>query len=1158
MPKASILQADFRGGEWGPYSQGRSDDPHYSTALTTSLNGFPLEEGAWIKRSGTEFLVPTHGGFYANLLPFDGSETCSFAMEFTSPPGAANGTVRFLTQSSIICTNDAQTVQSVSSSIFTLSGNPGWAVGDEVLVVFPDVTGSPFPFPISDELNLRNQICTITTQSVSGGHQLVSLSGFFTGAVTQTASTNLVGAQLLRVKRLNTPYTGGPAQIQQLRAVQAEVDSIILCPTVAPQQVQITTGGTATTDPVFTFATLTLVDGPYLDPQSQSLTLSALSGSVTLTAGSAVWASTDVGRSIRIFTQPAAYNPASTYSAGNTVTDSSGAWWQAIAAVPAGAYPGQATTINGVATVVWAPSPTAGSWAWGTITGFTNSTHVTFAFDTTIPNMTLQTANGTTATIWRMGVYSGTTGYPTCGVYYEGRLWLAGCVPNRFDTTTSNGVSQIIGTNTATFSPTDPNGNVLDNSGISLTLNSVGINQIQWMIGDHAGVLMGTLAGEVLVQASQLGDPITPTSIQAHEITRYGSLNIEAKRAGMAVVFGQKYGRRVMEYLDDAFSSKFSGRHLNEYAKHITISGVARIEYAEEPVPIVWVLLNNGLLAGCTYRRFSRFVQTAPETEGWHWNVHGGNRLFTSMCTVPGKNGLLDRLFVVTNTPTGNVPGAVPPSTYYVEILQPPFDTSLSLLQAWMMDQAGGAGPGNSGAFCGGGNSSTFAPTGAYHATDSTTAAAPAPLTAFQGITLGQSPPAGGVMLLGSQKAAYFPGTVILYNLPPWPLTGGRVDQSSMSMSVWIGTLDPGANGQQQGALVSSPELQFSEVGTGVTSSLLGGAVKFGQNQGISYTGSNNVLAASSVSNLNYPSGGAFEQAQVASTGLQWSHLMISAKSIGDGTITVTMAINDTVILNNVNVGTVGANGSMWPFASQVDKLKDNGMAVWGVGGSFVQAPLYNITTSQVAGPPQTVTVPSMLSLLSANLAQSIINFANHKLGPGKLVGIPGSGSGVVISIDPAGFLAVNPYATPQQVYQAEFVGSSYKVNTTISTAVGSGGPSNFPVPTPLGQNTGYAGSVAELWVLPGTYIDWTNATNRNKFHEKDSITGAWGPIPLGTDGSTPTGSKPWLYLSGGPQYFPLNNATGTWLTELDTTSGLINFQTGLGGGLTISPLSYP
>ena len=144
-PKASIQQSSFLGGEWGPLAYGLSDDPHYTTAMTLCLNGYPCEEGAWLKRSGTQFIVPTHLGNFANILTFNGSETCAFAMEFTSPAGQSNGNLRFITQSSVICTNDAQTVTSVSGGSLTLSGNPSWSLGDELQFVFPPTMAQARP-----------------------------------------------------------------------------------------------------------------------------------------------------------------------------------------------------------------------------------------------------------------------------------------------------------------------------------------------------------------------------------------------------------------------------------------------------------------------------------------------------------------------------------------------------------------------------------------------------------------------------------------------------------------------------------------------------------------------------------------------------------------------------------------------------------------------------------------------------------------------------------------------------------------------------------------------------------------------------------------------------------------------------------------------------
>ncbi len=1148
MPKASIEQNSFLGGEWGPFAQGRADDPKYSTALATSLNGYPVEEGAWTVRAGTEFIVPTHSGLWAQLLAFNGSETCSFAMEFTSPANASNGVLRLLTQSSLVCTNDAQTINSVNTStnVITLSGNPSWSVGDEVFIVFPDITGSPYPFPLSDECNLRNQICTITAFT-SATNATMQISGFFTGAVTFAASTNLVGAQVLHVKSFLTPYTGGQVQLSQLRAVQAEVDSIILCPSVAPQQLQITTQGTLSADPVFTFGAVTMVDGPYLNPQTQTLSLSGTSGSITLTAGSAAFASTDVGRAVRIFTQPAIYNASSTYSAGNLVTDSNGAWWVALQSISAGWTPGVLQTVNSVTTQVWGPAPTAGSWAWGLITAYTNSTTVSFTFDTTIPNMVLQSGNGTTAYEWQMGVYSGTTGYPTCGVYYEGRLWLAGCVPNRFDTTISNGVSQIIGTNTATFSPTDPYGNVLDSSGISLTLNSQGINQIQWMIGDASGVLCGTLSGETLIAASQLSDPITPTSIQAHEVTRYGSLSIEARRVGMAVVFAQKDGRRVIEYLDDAFSQKFSGRHLNQFAKHLTTSGVARLEYTEEPVPIVWALMNNGLLAGCTYRRFSRFVQTPPECEAWHWNMHGANRVFTNICTVPGKDGLEDRLFLVTNTPTATVPNQPQNNgTYYIEIMEPSYDPALSLLQAQQLDQMTSVGPGNSGYDCGGGNASGFATTGGIQGADSQTASPTTELTNFQNVTLGQSPPAGGVYLFNTNKAVYFPGTVCLYNLPPWPLTGGRADKTNLSMSVWCGIGDFPLT---QGALLSAPGLTSAEAtaGSKITSAILG-------NGGGGYPypyASDNAGIVGTFSKI--ADGFATAYADIVTSGnTQWVHIMISAKSNGDGTFTILCVCNDTTVYNG-SIGASSNHGDMWEFSTNQDMQKNNGMDVWCIGGQWVQNPNYNVTITATEMTNVISVLPPLQTLIGSQLANLIYQEAESGQRP--------TGAFAGTNLTSATLVAYTGTNAPSlsQLWDALFVGKTKLVNyVQTSETVNGGGPCNFPIQQALGALTGYIGNIAELWIMPGQYIDWTSSTNRYKFHEYDSVTEAWGPIPLGTTGSGPGFGTPWIYCSGGPSNFPMNNATGNYLTEMDTTSGLVNFQTGLGGGLQESQLSFP
>ncbi len=92
------------------------------------------------------------------------------------------------------------------------------------------------------------------------------------------------------------------------------------------------------------------------------------------------------------------------------------------------------------------------------------------------------------------------------------------------------------------------------------------------------------------------------------------------------------------------------------------------------------------------------------------------------------------------------------------------------------------------------------------------------------------------------------------------------------------------------------------------------------------------------------------------------------------------------------------------------------------------------------------------------------------------------------------------------------------------------------------GTRTGscFLGCMAELWLAPGQYVDWSVQANREKFHtsESNNITGLYAPVNLGPNGAAPTGTKPLVYLSsnvntaagqvGSPiNWFKVNRANG-------------------------------
>ena len=653
MTAATYHQSDFRGGEWSTVSQGRSEIPAYKTALAVSVNQILLEEGAVTRRSGTEWIGPTYGRTTAKLLGFKSTGALPYVMEFT------NDNLQFYANTGYVCTNDRQVITASSSSggvlDLTTTTNHGWSVGDTFILWFPAALSPAIGGPY------RNRVFKATTAATNN----LVLKDDLGNALPFDSSLNaLAGSRVLRIFRFSTSW--GTTALPNLRAVQAETQSVILSQTVAPQVLQITTQAVGDADPVFTLGAVTFTDGPYLDQQGTFDTpetgiVSAYTGSITFTPATTTFTAADVGRQIRLFSQPPAWNSGTTYTYGETVTYK-GAYWTNIAAgsyvnLNVGVTPGTTATSGSVQVTVWASAPNEGQWAWGTITAQA-STSCTVSLTTA-----LNANNGTTIAIWRLGLFTASI-FPTCGIYYEGRLGLAGAVPNRFDFSVSNDIFN--------FAPTDQYGTVLDSSAIDETLNSDELATIQWMAPDHLGVLMGTLGGEWLVAASTLNDPLTATSIQAHQVSKYGCANIEPKRAGMALIFVQRYTQRILEYLSDTFSGLFAGQHINEFAKHITAPGIVEIAYQEEKAPIIWACMADGSLAGTTYRRISHLVSEPPKIQGAHRHIIGSNaRLVQSMTVQPGSttisgNNLSDLLYVCTYAPGG--------TDYAVEVLRPIFE----------------------------------------------------------------------------------------------------------------------------------------------------------------------------------------------------------------------------------------------------------------------------------------------------------------------------------------------------------------------------------------------------------------------------------------------------------------------------------------------------
>lgn len=653
MANASTLQSSFLGGEWSKAFQGRADHKNYPTALATCLNSHPIEEGAWVRRSGTQFCATTRSGKTGALLPFTMTNANPYTLEFTA------GFLRFYAGNDLV-TDPATTVVSLSTAkpaVLVTSGD-SWASGDQIrLGNIPSVklrditvTGSGHTWTLTDAV----------TGAAIDGSQLGSVGG---------------GVTASRIVTQVTPYTA--ADLPNLRGVeitQSTQQLVIFCATHLPQVITATPG-----TPYFTFSQIAaapFLDGPYIDqtdPGNAGWLTGALSGSTTFTcsSGTAVdfggFDSRDIGRLIRIRNEPPVWDTGATYHNGDQVSYPSqqaagGAATQYYTAtdVGTGGTQGDEPDTN---PAKWPVTPAKAYWVWATITGIVSPTEVNITFG---PGQVLFFTTGTT---FVLGLICKKYPYPSCGTYYGGRLWMGGSLPNRFD------ASRVAGP--FWFAPTDAYGTVNDDDAMDYTLDSSDQNTLLWLLPDHLGLVVGTAAGEWLIQSTTLGNPITPTSIQAYRGTKYGCAFADPVRTGISIVFIQKFKRRILEWLSDVFTGKFIAPNLSQAAKHLAAPGIAQVVYQEETAPIIWARCDDGSLIGCTYRRVSAFTTEEPAFVGWHHHSLGGGRTVVSLAMGPSADGLIDALKLITTDSNG---------LCHVETLTPIFDEDQVIQNAWFVD----------------------------------------------------------------------------------------------------------------------------------------------------------------------------------------------------------------------------------------------------------------------------------------------------------------------------------------------------------------------------------------------------------------------------------------------------------------------------------------
>tara|TARA_R110000824_G_scaffold149633_4_gene319953 strand:- start:10208 stop:13672 length:3465 start_codon:yes stop_codon:yes gene_type:complete len=228
------------------------------------------------------------------------------------------------------------------------------------------------------------------------------------------------------------------------------------------------------------------------------------------------------------------------------------------------------------------------------------------------------------------GEWGAINGWPRSGTQYEQRHVVAGSVsqPNRvWASETGNDVSwspfsPIYSRDSGTAkAPANTNGaliwETLDTSGFSFDPLSSSTSNIQWCHG-HNILLVATKSEIFEIAASSNREALTPANVNSRIVSTVGSNRIKPVRAGSDVIYVSASSSEISALLFDGVSAASTPQSLTVWSEDVMDSEIRQLAWQNEPIPILWLCREDGVLYGCTYDRDQSVV-------GWHQHELGGS-----------------------------------------------------------------------------------------------------------------------------------------------------------------------------------------------------------------------------------------------------------------------------------------------------------------------------------------------------------------------------------------------------------------------------------------------------------------------------------------------------------------------------------------------------
>tara|TARA_Y100001938_G_C8096906_1_gene438735 strand:- start:128 stop:2611 length:2484 start_codon:yes stop_codon:yes gene_type:complete len=620
MARASIAFSNFSAGQLSSRLDGRTDLAKYFNGCTTLTNFLVHPHGGATRRPGTYFAAEVKTSSKATrLIPFEFNTDQTYIIEL------GDQYMRFFT-------NNGQIVEGNKTISGATQANPCV------------ITSSSHGYENNQEITISS---VVGMSELNGKRYLVKNKTTNTFELTNKDGTNINSTSFTaygsagvanRIYEITSPFL--EAQLFDVKFAQSADTMWMVHPSHFPRKLT-RTGNTA-----WTLTQAPLEYGPMQDENTSDTTLTASArtgSSCTITASADTFASTDVGRLIKIYdgwVKIDTFNSA-TEVVGTVQDNLEGRaellpeYTAATIAFVEGDPSATGAEHNDRITDTAKKFIEQGFKVGHTITVSGTSSNnkdlliVSVTDDTilTAPSDDLAAEGASSGNTlvgkleatdeWSLGAFSDTTGYPSAVCFFEERLVYAG---------TTNQPQTVFFSESGGFDQFADGAD--DGDAMIYSIASSQVNKIRYLSPGRV-LIIGTSAAEFAAQGSSANEPITPTSINIKRQTTYGTATVSPVQTGNVVLFLQRAQRKIRELVYNFDVDGYIAPDMTLLAEDITSGGIVDMDIQQEPDNVLWCCRADGALLGMTYRREENVV-------AWHKHDLGGSGAAESVAVIPG------------------------------------------------------------------------------------------------------------------------------------------------------------------------------------------------------------------------------------------------------------------------------------------------------------------------------------------------------------------------------------------------------------------------------------------------------------------------------------------------------------------------------------------